>query len=81
MREIEASEAKTNLDQILDDVKHGETILITRHGRPIARLVPEGEVSQTEISDAIDGLKALRRGIGRDPLSELLSARHEGHKY
>ena len=33
MREIQASEAKTHLPQLLDDVERGETIVITRHGR------------------------------------------------
>ena len=41
MREIHASEAKTHLPQILDQVERGETVIITRHGRAIARLVPE----------------------------------------
>lgn len=33
-------EAKTHLPQLLDRVERGETIVITRHGRPVARLVP-----------------------------------------
>ena len=40
MREVQASEAKTHLPQLLDDVERGETIVITRHGRAVARLVP-----------------------------------------
>jgi prevent-host-death family protein len=61
MREIQASEAKTHLPQILDDVERGETIVITRHGRAIARIVPESEHRQAEIRTAIDGIKSLRR--------------------
>jgi prevent-host-death family protein len=61
MREIQASEAKTHLPQLLDAVERGETIVITRHGRAIARLVPEAEHRQAEIRTAIDGIKALRR--------------------
>jgi Antitoxin Phd_YefM, type II toxin-antitoxin system len=38
VREIRASEAKTHLPQILDEVERGETIVITRHGRPFAAL-------------------------------------------
>jgi prevent-host-death family protein len=41
MREIQASEAKTHLPQLLDAVERGETIIITRHGRSVARLVPK----------------------------------------
>ena len=44
MREIQASEAKTHLPQLLNDVERGETIVITRHGRAIARIVPEAHL-------------------------------------
>jgi len=46
MREVQASEAKTHLPQLLDDVERGETIIITRHGRPIAQIVPEASQRQ-----------------------------------
>ena len=36
MREIQASEARTQLSQLLDEVERGKTLVITRHGRPIA---------------------------------------------
>jgi prevent-host-death family protein len=79
MREIQASEAKTHLPQILDEVERGETVIITRHGRPIARLVPEAQRRQAEIDEAIAGLGKLRRQVGRITIAELLTARHEGH--
>ena len=44
MREIQASEAKTHLPQLLDEIERGESIIITRHGRAIARLIPEDAV-------------------------------------
>jgi len=81
MRDIQASEAKTHLPQILDEVERGETVRITRHGRPIARIVPEISRRQTEIDKAIANIRALRRRTGKITLEELLSARHEGHKY
>ena len=81
MREIQASEAKTHLPQLLDDVERGETIVITRHGRAIARLVPEADRRQEEIDRAIQSIRALRRHTGKITLAELQSARHEGHKY
>jgi len=40
MRQIQSSEVKARLPQFLDDVERGETIIITRHGRPVAHLVP-----------------------------------------
>jgi prevent-host-death family protein len=81
MREIQASEAKTHLPQLLNDVERGETVVITRHGRAIARIVPEAHQRQAEIDRAIDSIKALRQRTGKITLEELLSARHEGHKY
>ena len=62
MREIQASEAKTHLPRLLDEVERGDTIVITRHGRPIARLVPEVPRRQAEIRAAIDDIKAFRHG-------------------
>jgi prevent-host-death family protein len=81
MRDIQASEAKTRLPQILDAVERGETVRITRHGRPIARIVPETNRRQAEIDQAIANIRALRRHTGEVTLDELLSFRHEGHKY
>jgi prevent-host-death family protein len=82
MREIQASEAKTHLPQILDDVERGETVVITRHGRRIARLVPEATRRQTEIDEAVESILALRKRLkGKITLEEILSSRHEGHRY
>jgi prevent-host-death family protein len=81
MREIQASEAKTHLPQLLDDVERGETVVITRHGRAIARLVPEAQRRQAEIDQAIEAMSRLRARVGKLTTEELLSARHERHKY
>jgi prevent-host-death family protein len=83
MREIQASEAKTHLPQLLDAVERGETIIITRHGRSIARLVPEHRVRQDRISAAVAGLKSLRESIkerAEKPftLDEIKAYRDEG---
>ena len=39
-RDVGAFEAKNKLGQLLDLVERGEEIVITRHGKPVARLVP-----------------------------------------
>ena len=80
MREIQASEAKTHLPQLLDDVERGEIIVITRHGRRIARIVPELDRRQEEIDKAIDGIREIRKRAGRIAVKDLLSARDEGRK-
>jgi len=81
MREIQASEAKAHLPQLLDDVERGETLIISRHGRPIARIVPEVDRRQEEIDKAIAGIKDLRMRTGGITVEELRSAREEGRKH
>lgn len=49
MREIQSTDAKAHLAQLLTDVERGETIVITRHGRAIARLVPEATQRQADV--------------------------------
>ena len=40
MHEVGAFEAKNNLAALLDEVELGDEVLITRRGKPVARLVP-----------------------------------------
>lgn len=81
MREIQASDAKARLAELLTAVERGETIVITRHGRRIARLAPETGLKQVEIDRAIDDLAKFRERTKKAPLAEVLGARHNGHKY
>jgi prevent-host-death family protein len=80
MREVQASEAKTHLPQLLDDLERGETVIITRHGRAIARLVPESDHRQADIEELIAGVESRRRRAGRITVDEILSARDLGRK-
>ncbi len=80
MREIQASDAKTHLPRLLSEVERGETLIITRHGRRIARIVPEADRRQEEIDGALAGIREIRKRTGRITASELLSARDEGRK-
>ena len=81
MREVQAANAKTHLPQLLDAVERGETIVITRHGRPVARLIPDTGNRAALTAQAIDRIKVLRSRKKRITTEELLSARHEGHRY
>ena len=69
------------MSRLIRAVEQGETIVITRHGRPVVRLVPCEAQSTKDVAAAIERLKALRRRMSKIPLEELLSYRHEGHKY
>jgi prevent-host-death family protein len=81
MRQIQASEAKTHLPELLDEVERGATLIITRHGKPIARLVPETDRRQSEISEAVARMQSRRRHAPSITVQELLSAREKGRKY
>ena len=39
-KQVTATEAKATIFRLLDDAAAGEEIEITKHGRPVARLVP-----------------------------------------
>jgi prevent-host-death family protein len=58
---IGAYDAKTHLSDLLDRVARGEEITITRHGRPVARLVPVADDRATALQVAAE-LRDLRRG-------------------
>jgi prevent-host-death family protein len=57
--EIGAFEAKNTLGALLDRVEHGEEIVITRHGKPVARLVPNiGGIDRAQARAAADRIRA-----------------------
>jgi prevent-host-death family protein len=60
---VGAYEAKTHLPQLLEDVAAGLTITITKHGRPVARLVPPVTNERPEPASIIAALRQARRGI------------------
>jgi prevent-host-death family protein len=60
MATISAFEAKTRFGDLLDRVSRGEEIVITRHEKRVARLIPEGSPSLNQIVEAAAELDALR---------------------
>ena len=61
---VGAYEAKTNLSKLLEKVEAGEEITITKHGAPIAKLVPvKKEVSPEERIAAIERIQKLATGL------------------
>ena len=61
--EIGAFEAKNKLGALLDRVEHGEEIVITRHGKPVARLVPN--MARIDKPQARMALDRIRERAGR----------------
>lgn len=63
MNEIGAFEAKNTLGTLLDRVERGEEIVITRHGKAVARLVPNTRgTDHNHIREALD---RIRQRAGR----------------
>ena len=74
--EVGAYEAKTHLAALLDRVERGERIVITRHGSPVAELVPAGGAAEMTVQEAIDGILELgdRNELGEDiTIQELIA--------
>ncbi len=84
---VSAFEAKTRFGELMERVNRGEEIVITRHDKPVARLVPEGAQRLEDARRAVRGLRELqhriaRRRKGRVSLStrEVRSAIEEGRR-
>ena len=79
MVKIGAYEAKTQFSALLDRVEQGEDVIITRHGKPVARLVKADAASREEVDAAIARLKELRKGTTAGP-GGWKALRDEGRK-
>lgn len=62
METVGSYEAKTHLPALLERVSQGASITITRHGVPIAKLVPIEPRSSMSVQEAIDGLIQFGKG-------------------
>jgi prevent-host-death family protein len=69
MESVTAFEAKTRFGRLLARVARGEEVIITRHEKPVARLVPEGRRDLNSVRQAVGGLVEL---------SKQISARNKG---
>ncbi len=68
MQIVGAHEARTQLPRLLDEVAMGERITITRHGLPVAILIPPGGVEAPEPDVLIGRFRAFR---GRHALRDV----------
>lgn len=60
MRTVGAYEAKAHFAELLREIEAGETIIVTRHGVPIARLMPIGKAAD-DAAAAMEELIRFRR--------------------
>ena len=87
MESIGLFEAKTHLSELVARAEQGEEVIITRHNKPVAKLVPISEVSAELVArrrQIFQELQAIGREIEKrgGPLTveEILEWRDEGRR-
>lgn len=65
MSSVSAYEAKTHLSRLLERAAGGDEITVTKHGRPVAKLVP-ATPSRAEASDLAHEMRTFRAALGDD---------------
>ncbi len=83
MSEIGAFEAKNKLSELLERAEHGEEIVITRRGRPVAKLVPlDGGHDREKAREAMRRIRTLAEEMNLGPFDweEWKRYRNEGRK-
>ena len=78
---VGSDEAKTHLPRLLERVARGERITITKHGTPVAMLVPATTAGpQPDVRAAVDAMKRFRKGrsLGGLTIRELIE---EGRRF
>ena len=77
------TEARARFAELLRRVERGETVVITRHGRAVARVVPVQEAEREDYAQAVARFR--RRCKELEPINmsieEIMEARHEGHRW
>lgn len=62
METVGSYEAKTHLPKLLERTAKGEQITITKHGVPVAMLVPIGPSRKKDLLAVIEELKGFNKG-------------------
>jgi prevent-host-death family protein len=75
METVSLDEAQTHLDQFLERVALGESFTITRHGIPVARLVPVEEKPKADLQEVLAQTRAFRKAhpLGGISIKELIN--------
>lgn len=82
MRMFGAFEGKNNFGRLLDLAEAGEEIVITRHGRPVARLSPLPRIDIAQAQAAADRIRqrASKRKTGPFVWEQWKAYRDEGRR-
>jgi prevent-host-death family protein len=66
MDTIGAFEAETHLSSLLDRVEKGEKFIITKHGTPVAQLVPVDRRNAEQVRAVVRRMEELAAGLTLD---------------
>ena len=80
MRKISTSDARTRFSALLDEVARGETVVITKRGRPVAWLTPLEVPDRRSAIAAAGTLRDLRKRVGRATTEEIIQMRGQGRR-
>jgi prevent-host-death family protein len=81
VRSYSVAEAKDHFQEMLDHVRAGETIVVTEDGKPLAEVAPapvKTSNAKSSLDQELEHIHQLFKGV---TLEDMMSARHEGHKY
>jgi len=80
MKTVGAFEAKTHLAELLQEVSEGKTILITRRGVPVAKLVTADDPEKQHVKEVVRNMREIRKGA-RLKGSTFRQLINEGRRY
>ena len=63
MKTLGTFEAKTKFSALIEEVQHGQTIVVTRNGKPVAQIGPVAEQAREEVAQAVERIRALRKRL------------------
>ena len=69
MEKVGIYEAKTHFTRWIDKVAEGDSVVITRHGKPVAVLNSYDPVHKTDLAQVVSDLRRFRKGKSTGDLS------------
>ncbi|GAC1588175.1 MAG: type II toxin-antitoxin system prevent-host-death family antitoxin [Sphingomicrobium sp.] len=79
MKKVGAFEAKTHFSSLLEAAERGETIVVTKRGKPVAQLGPvKPKIAKVKPEEAMKTLLAMKMRLGELSIRKLID---EGHRF
>ena len=78
---VPVAEAKAKFSEMLRRAGEGEEIVVTSHGRPVARILPPADARPTREQWIADLMELRKRTAGSATREEIVQWIHEGRRY